>query len=137
MPSVRIQDKIKRASGNFLDVHLKDILSAIGEPVLTSRWVGRDLWCVRKRDGVPEELRLDRLKFTGKEILEWSSKVGQIIDGRFEARGQGAAKRPWLIIVAFDSSFYDVWSSKPNAIERIKERYNNVSDIPNIVQNLK
>jgi hypothetical protein len=137
MPSIRIQDKIQRASGSFLDVYLKDILSAIGEPVLTSRWVCRDLWCVRSRDGVPQELREKRLKFSGEEIMLFASNAGQVIDGRFEARGQGAAKRPWLIIVAFDSTFYDVWSSKPNVIERIKERYNDVSDIPNIIQNLK
>ena len=138
MPGIRIKDKKQTSGGlRYLDVDLKDILAAIGAPVLNSRWVGRDLWCVRKRNGVAEELREKRLKFSGEELLEFASRAGLIIDGRFEARGHGAAKRPWLIIVAFDSTFYDVWSSKSNVIERIKERYNEVSEIPNIIQNLK
>ena len=137
MPSIRIQDKRKRASGRFLDVRLKDILTAIGEPVLTSRWVGRDLWCVRSHDGLPQELKEKKLKFSGEEMLLFASNAGLVIDGRFEARGQGAAKRPWLVIVAFDGTFYDVWTSKPNIIEKIKERYNDVSEIPNIIENLK
>ena len=137
MPSIRIQNKIQRRSGSILDVQQKDILSAIGEPVLTSRWVSRDLWCVRLRNDTPQELQEKRLKFSGEEIMRFASNAGQVIDGWFEARGQGTAKRPWLIIVAFDSTFYDVWTSKTKVIERIKERYTDVSDIPSIVQNLK
>ena len=138
MQSIRIADKKERGGGRFLDVQLKDILAAIGDGVADSRWTGRELWCVRRRaDGEGEELREKRLKFSGAEILKFAERAGLIIDGRFEARGQGAAKRPWLIIVAFDSSFFDVWSSKPRVIEQLKARFNDVTEIAEITPHLK
>jgi hypothetical protein len=137
MPSIRIEDKKQTGSGNYLDFAVHDILTAIGESVLKSRWIARDLECVRKCDGGAEQLREKRLKFSGEEILKWSARAGLIINGRFEARGQGPAKRLWLIIIAFDTTFYDVWSSKTHVLEKIRARFNNVSDIPKIVENLK
>jgi hypothetical protein len=61
-----------------------------------------------------------------------ASRIHQTIDGRFEARSEGAAKNPWLVIVAFDSSWFEVWSSKPWVIEKIKTNFQDTTDITDI-----
>ena len=127
MPSIRIQDK-RKDTGRALGFDLRDILAEIGEPVLTSRWRCQKVWCTAIIDGAPFEFRDDRFKLSGEELVKIALEVHQTIDGRFEAKGQGAAKKPWLVIVAHDSSFYEVWSSKPWVIEKLKARFEDVTD---------
>lgn len=129
MLGVKIQDSKQSNGSNFLSFDLQHILAAIGEPVLKSRWRCRNLWYTTTKNGEASEIRETRLNLSGEELIELSSGIHQTIDGRFEARGEGAAKKPWLIIVAFDSSWFEVWSSKPAIHERIRKHFKKVSDI--------
>ncbi len=129
MPSIRIQDKKQRNSGRFLSFDLKDILAVIGEPTLKSKWRCTKVWCIRVIDGEPMSFRDKRFKLSGEELTDFASKAAQVIDGRFEAKSEGATKHPWLIIVAFDSTFYEVWSSKSWVIEKLKDHFDDVTDI--------
>jgi hypothetical protein len=71
-----------------------------------------------------------RRELTGEEMRRFAGTVLQTIDGHFEAHSGGAAKRPWLIILAVDSSWFEVWSSKPAVLEGVRARFKHVSDIP-------
>ena len=132
MAAIRIKNK-KRSDGKpERRFDLKDILSTVGERVIESRWRCRDLWVLANFDEHPDSYRISRLKISGDELMKMASKIYQTIDGRFEARGEGAAKNPWLIIVAFDSSWFEVWSSKSWVIEKIKTNFQDTTDITNI-----
>jgi hypothetical protein len=128
MVGVKISPKLLLKSGEKrLKGDLEEILSLIGESVLTSRWRCLDLWYLDSHDTVRETI----MKLSGKELLKFASTITQTIDGRFEAKSEGAAKRPWLVILAVDSSWFEVWSSKQWVIKKIKEHFQDVSDISN------
>ena len=126
MPGIRIRDT-KQSGGLSFD--LRDILAVIGEPVLASKWRCLKIWSTVRVDGEWCSFRDSRFKLSGAEMVRFACDHAQIIDGRFEAKGEGAAKHPWLIIVAHDSSFYEVWSSKSWVIEKLKIRFEDVIDI--------
>jgi len=130
MIGVKIKDK-KRSNGggSTLTFSLKDILAVIGEKVLTSRWRCSELDYLKKTDEEFYSKKVRTMKLSGAELIDFSEKVGLILDGRFEAKSEGGAKRPWLLIVAFDTSWYEVWSSKPWVIEKMKAHFKDVSEI--------
>jgi hypothetical protein len=132
MPAIRIQRKNRPDGKPEKYFDLKDILAAVGERVNKSRWRCRDLWVLARFNDHDDSYRIDRLKLSGEELMEMASKIRQTIDGRFEARGEGAAKNPWLVIVAFDSSWFEVWSSKPWVIDRVKTQLHDTTIITNI-----
>lgn len=130
MQGVKINDVEKLPSGtSFLNVYLKDILPLLGEKVLTSRWRCWNLDYVE--DGKWYSDRDKAVKVSGAELIEFSESVGQIIDGIFEAKSEGATKHPWIKIVFFDGGWVEIWSSKSWVLEKVRERFKNVSDISN------
>lgn len=130
MYGIKIQDSRKTvAGGNFLNFDLRDILAVIGEPARQYRWRGRNIWCTASRDGKPFAIREERRDFSGEEFLQFVSSVHQTIDGSFEVRREGAAKKSWLKIVAFDSAWFEVWSSKLEVIEKLRNHFEEVSGI--------
>ncbi len=132
MQGIKIKDKRQSNNGSFLDFDLKDILAELQESVLESNWVCRDLLCTAIRNEKFISIQEERLKFSGEELIKFANSIHQTIEGRFEAKTGGAAKRPWLIIIAFDSSWFEVWTSKSWVIKKLKERFENVSDISKI-----
>lgn len=130
MIGIKIQDKKQSNSRKFLDFDLRDILAVIGEPVNQSKWLCYDLCYIASRDGVFNEFRESRLKLSGEELIELASEIHQTIDGRFEAKTEGAAKKPFVIIIAFDSSWFEVYSTKAPIINKLKNYFQSVSDIP-------
>lgn len=129
MLGVKILDKKLHKNGSGLNFDIKDILAAIVESTSNSRWRCRDLWYTTTRNGKVVSVKEARLKLSGEKLLRLAASIHQTIDGRFEARSEGAAKHPWLIIIAFDSSWFEVWSSKPRVLEKIKERFKDVSEM--------
>ncbi len=130
MLGIKIQDKKQSNSGSgFLDFDLRDILAVIGEPVKQSKWLCYNLWYTAQRNGIFNEFHEARLKFSGDELIQFASEIHQTIDGRFEAKTEGAAKKPWLVIIADDSSWFEVWASKPKIIEQLKEHFQVVNEI--------
>jgi len=105
MIGVKIKDKKQSTGGiSSLNFALKDVLAVVGEKVLTSRWRCWDLNYLRKIKGEWYPNKDKTLKLSGAELIDFSENVGLILDGRFEAKSEGGAKRPWLLIVAFDTS---------------------------------
>lgn len=132
MKGVKIQDKKESSGGgSILNVYLKDILPLLGERVLTSNWRCWNLYYLEKIDEEWYSNKDKTMKISGAELVKFSESVGQIIDGIFEARGEGETKHPWLKIVFFDSSWAEVWSSKSWVIEKVREQFKDVTDISN------
>ena len=131
MFGIKIKDtKTSGAGGSSLSFDLRDILTAVGEPVLSSSWRCRDLCYTAVRDGKFDEFREARRRLTGEEMIQFADGIHQTIDGRFEAHSEGVAKRPWLVILAVDSSWFEVWSSKHEILKRVRARFEQVSDLP-------
>jgi hypothetical protein len=131
MFGIKIRDRIStKSGGRALCVDLRDILAAVGEAALTSRWRCRDLWYTIRDGGKMDEVRESRRQLTGEEMQRFAATVLQTIDGRFEARSGGAAKHPWLVILAVDSSWFEVWSSKRAVLESVRTHFREVSDLP-------
>ena len=128
MFGIKIQDS--RPGGGWLSFGLSDILGVIGEPALTSEWRCLNLWYIAVRDGTFDECRERSRKLSGKELVAFAASVHQTIDGEFIAKKQGSNKA-WLIIKAVDSSWFEVWSSKPKVLEELKSKFAKVSSIPN------
>lgn len=128
MFGIKIKDSKQVNGGNCL-IDLRDVLAAIGEKVLTSSWICRDLDYSTMRDGELYEICEDRRKAQGAEMIQFANTIHQVFDGRFEARTEGPSKRLWLIIVVFDSSWVEVWSSKRELLEGLKARFKKVSDM--------
>lgn len=80
-------------------------------------------------DGEPFGNRDKTMKMSGEELINFSESIALIIDGKFEARSEGAAKHPWAKIVFFDSSWAEVWSSKSWLIEKVRKNFRDVTDI--------
>ncbi len=119
----------------MLGIRIKDskrdlgaILPVIGG-VLTSQWICRDLDYTMMKDDRLYEILNVRQKFSGTEFLQFADKVRQVIDGRFEARTKGPSKNLWLVIIVFDSSWVDVWTTKPDVLERLRARFKKIDDL--------
>ena len=112
----------------MLSFDLRDILEVIGEPALTSDWRCLNLWYTAVKDGQFSEFRERRRRLSGKELVEFTASVHQSIDGKFIAKKDGTNK-PWLIIRAVDSSWFEVWCSKQEVLEELKGRFTQVSPL--------
>lgn len=129
MLGIRINDTRRQGVNSFLSFDLRDILAAVGESAIASRWRCYDLYYTARKGGRLDAYREARLKLSGGELARLASEIIQTFDGRFEARGEGAARRPWLIIKAVDGAWFEVWSSKPAVLERLKSHFEKVSDL--------
>ena len=128
MFGIKIQDSIP--GGGWLSFGLSDILDVIGEPALSSEWRCLNLCYITMRDGTFHECRERHRKLSGKEFIAFAANVHQTIDGEFIGKTSGSNKA-WLIIKAVDSSWFEVWSSKPKVLDELKGRFATVSSIPN------
>jgi hypothetical protein len=129
MFGIKINDT-KESNVSTVLIDLRDILMVIGETVVSSQWICRDIEYTAMRDEELFVLSEDRKKLSGAEMLQFADNTHQIIDGRFEASSGGSAKQLWLIILAIDSSYFEVWSSKHEVIEKLKGYIKKISDLP-------
>lgn len=141
MQGVRISDKHE---GRGLSFGLKEILEIIGERVIESTWKCREIDYVAKSENAlsktnknklidafgnsVNEYNLKKQEMSGKYLQEFAGKVMLIINGEFLGYYQGA-KSPWIIIKAFDSSWWEIFSKKPEYVLRFKEAFKDVKDV--------
>ena len=69
------------------------------------------------------------VSISGEELMRIVSGIIQTIDGDFEAR-DGEAENAWLVIKAVDSSLFEVWSDDLELLRRVRETFQQVSDLP-------
>jgi hypothetical protein len=109
---------------DFLAFELSDLLSALGEPALSSLWL-----CISIEAYGPnaDEIHTvsDELQFIeGRDLLRIISNIDNIADGYFNAYHH-AETQPWLIIRAIDSEIYEIESHDPIITQFKKDQRTN------------
>jgi hypothetical protein len=113
----------------LLAFDLLDILKLYEADIYASSWKCRNVWCIHK-DGRELHLFSEKPKaLTGKEMLQFATEVQQTIDGEFIGTREGES-RPWLVVVAEDSTYYVVLVRNLQHLELVKSRFNDVRDSP-------
>ncbi|TAN44358.1 MAG: hypothetical protein EPN22_07690 [Nitrospirae bacterium] len=132
MKGVRIFDGNKPGGRSGLEFDLVDILFVLGMRALRSLWKISNLEYVTDRGRTMDEVfGSDQDKdyyMDGKEFIAASRYVFQVIDGEFEATDT-SQDRPWAVIRAVDSSWWEVYTDDPAVFENIRLRFRNVEEI--------
>ena len=96
MQGVKIKDLEQTEPGGFLNFDLKDIFSAIGNPVIVSTWRCHNVECIGENAERLYELSEEGHAVSGKELVGIVAGIFQTIDGEFEAYRD--AKRIRLVV---------------------------------------
>ncbi len=132
MNRIRIQDLDERR--RVLAFDLKDILSAL-RPKAT-----RSFWSVGAvEEGAPDGLdvtgevaaELEGLaqsgeRVNGRRFLKLAQRIRQVIWGEFRGYDSPSSTTPWIIIIAFDSAWFEVRSADEDALARLKAAFKDV-----------
>ena len=123
-----IRDGTEPGAGNCLEFDLREVLAALGDRALTSHWRARDLDYLSKdeRDVPIVEAMVRGLTVSGHDLASGIEPLLQVIDGEFMATDSND-ERPWVIVRAVDSSWWEVVSNDAHVHEAIRNRFR-VSD---------
>ncbi|HEX2552753.1 MAG TPA: hypothetical protein VHL98_03570 [Microvirga sp.] len=133
MNTITIHDKA--ADRPVLGFDLKEILKAIGQPALDAFWTalpveeaGDELWATGDPSAVAmvDELARTGERIGGGRLLEVASGIHQTIWGEFQGFESLEATSPWIRIVAFDSTWFEVHTAHEAVLERVRGRFKDV-----------
>jgi hypothetical protein len=132
MRGVQIRDM--NESGHVLAVDLQHILDLFGERTIQSRWRASEVWATGRETG-EAAAELERLAdgqtfIPGEHLSRIAHDLVQVIDGEFTAFE--SSDSPWIIIRAVDSSFYEVFSTEPAVLDRVRASFQKVSDCDHV-----
>ena len=128
MKGLKIKDSRKTELGAFLTFDLKEIFSAIGDPVSVSTWRCHNVECTGENAQRLYEVSEEGESISGKELVQIVAGIFQTIDGEFEAYRDGK-EDPWLVVNAVDSSWFEVLSMDSAVLERIRSSFQHVSEL--------
>ena len=133
----------------YLEFDLKDVLAALGPRVTEHWWLMTDLDCTGEaaqplRRAV-EATQGKGLVLSGSELVAASQDIFQTIDGTvfalppsLTATGEAAARKisradvlyetAPLVIVAVDSSYFDVLTRDEHDVQRLRARFRDVRE---------
>lgn len=123
MKGVRILDR--DPDRGLPEVDLLEILDAIRADVETSLWTcagGESADALREASD-----RADVL--LGSALLELLRGVTRVVDGELSGALYGEDE-PWVRVRAVDGSAFDVESTRPSVLERMRARFERVEDLP-------
>jgi len=123
---------IKDAHDGGLSFDLKDLLAAIGPPALESYWTvgsvercGESLDVIGKDIQVVEALAASGERVSGYRLQEIAADIHQTIWGEFQGYKTSTAPMPWIIVVAFDSTWFEVHSTDCALLDGLKSKFKN------------
>jgi hypothetical protein len=133
MKAVRIHDVAE--GGNVLAFDLRNILSALGPQADKATWrVGKveGEFMVTGDDAADklEDLARSERPIYGKHLRKISRHVQQTIFGEFRGYENASSTDPWIIVIAYDSSWFEVRSRDEAALGRLKAAFKDVRPIP-------
>ena len=85
-----------------------------------------------RRDEELERASATGTPIAGPDLFRLAAAVTQVIDGAFAATRADDDGSTWLIIRAIDSSFYVVTTSDGELLARVRSRYRDVRDEPEV-----
>jgi hypothetical protein len=119
---------------------LADILEALGQRALDTVWTVNSV--VDPARAMVERImatgtgadELERLEDTdsriaGTELLAIADATDQVIWGEFRGFRSAEDAQPWIVVTAFDSSWFDVSTADEDALQRLRRRFKDVSDV--------
>lgn len=106
--------------------HGADVLEAVGDRARTSVWRCRIGETVVGEEFSDDEEQLETScsggrDISGENLLTFAGQTMQVIDGEFIAYETGSAA-PWLVLVVYDSSYWEVLSNDTDVMEALKGR---------------
>lgn len=128
VPILTIHDLDER---NVLAFDVRDILLALAPRSLTARFKimtpkHEDFWATGAGGVRLEALAEQSALITGDELLTIANDTLQVIWGDFVASLPDAPDQEWLIIRAFDSSWYEVETADKAAIAAVQLAFHDV-----------
>lgn len=109
---------------------LADILTVIGDDAARTLWTCRDVECVGGESAKALHEASDCSDvMLGSVLLELARGVTQVIDGYFSGERYGEDE-PWIRIRAVDGSAFDVESTRPSVLERLRASFEVVVELP-------
>jgi hypothetical protein len=129
MKAIRIHDLA--VGRNVLDFDLRDILSALGPQA------DRTIWRVGQVEGkfmvtgdeVADELESlarSETPVSGRRLRKISRYVRQTIFGEFKGYEKASSADPWIAVIAYDSTWFEVQSQDEAALDRLKAAFKDV-----------
>ena len=119
----------------MLAVDLQHVLDLFGERAIQSWWRASEVWATGKETGqAAQELKQladGRTFIAGEHLSRIAHSLVQVIDGELSAFERGSDS-PWLIVRAVDSSFYEVFSTEPTVLDRVRTAFQKVSDCDSV-----
>jgi hypothetical protein len=130
VPAIRIHgDDV----GFALTFDLKEIFAALGPRGLTAYWTVGD---VASRGGALDAtgegaVALERLAESGERIIgsrlaQIADSVHQVIWGEFKGYDDKLADIPRLVVIAFDSSWWEIQSAEVTLLDRVAKAFDRV-----------
>ena len=119
-----IRDGTEPGGRGYLDFDLLEVLAALGDRALESRWLAHDLEYISKDElDVPIIEAMARGQaVSGQELASGIEALLQVIDGEFLATAPGD-EHPWIVVKAFDSTRWEVVSADAKAHEAIRNAF--------------
>jgi hypothetical protein len=118
-----------RAANGALALDLVDLLRLAGPAVATTQWTCRGVEAVGH---LAEDLHRasDHGDIVdGRDLLRIAAGVSQVIDGEFQSVSAPSV-RPWLRILAIDSTEFVVITSDAGVLARIRAAYHDLHESP-------
>ncbi len=127
--------KINPAPGQGLDFDLRDLLQLLGPRAVLSQWMLSGLNYLSQDDRPIPALDGPKGKWiSGSDLVSSLSNLMQVVDGVFAGHYSSTSEKPWIILRAVDSSWWEAETDDQNATTQIRERFENIEDqkgIPN------
>ncbi|MBI3018377.1 MAG: hypothetical protein HYY61_00560 [Deltaproteobacteria bacterium] len=108
---------------------LIDILDLLGPRAGTLKWEISDIESIGSTSGELYKLSTQGDRVSCPYFLRLAKNTIQVIDGEFRGY-EDDREEPWIVIHAIDSSAYDVEVNDNALLQRIRDRYRNVEDLP-------
>jgi hypothetical protein len=139
MKTIRISDS---TPNGVLAVDLSGILRVVGSRAAKSVWRAsaveasiaghpiverEEIWGTGDGADELDELTRSGVRVSGARLVEIAKKVTQIIWGEFKGYDGPSIVDPWIIIIAFDGTWFEVRSIDDEALSRLQASFKDVS----------
>ncbi|MFN0058920.1 MAG: hypothetical protein ACKVX7_10730 [Planctomycetota bacterium] len=117
--------EIHDIDGGRLAFDLHAVLLACGQGVLVSTWRLFNVESFGLANNAVHEISDSARPVTGFDLLKLSEGLHQTVDGKFEATFPDADE-PWLVILAIDSTLFEVHTDSTQVLAEIQSRFADV-----------
>jgi hypothetical protein len=132
MPAIRLFPH----HGGVLTFDLKEVLAALGPRGLTAYWTvgdvaaqGESLDATGEGAAALEALAVSGERIIGSRLAKIAESVRQIIWGEFKGYDDKLSDAPRVVVVAFDSSWWEIQSEETTLLDRVARAFKGVQRV--------